>query len=186
MNAAREKWNRRYEARSQVAPATPAFVTQTAPGLLPGSVLDLAAGDGAASLALARLGFAVTALDIAEVGLARLLDFASAEQLAIQTHCRDLAQPDCLQGLGPFDNILVCRYKPEAALWPQLASALVPGGLLAFSTFNLQQNERHGFPARFCVAPGELKAIDPALELLSCVSVTRDDDCFDDYLFRRR
>lgn len=186
MNAVRDKWNQRYGARAAAVPATPAFVTEIAASLRPGSVLDVAAGDGAASLALARLGFAVTAVDIAEVGLARLLGFASAEQLAIQTHCRDLAQPDCLQGLGPFDNILVCRYKPEAALWPQLASALVPGGLLAFSTFNLQQHKRHGFPARFCVAPDELKAIDPALELLGCMGVTRGDDCFDDYLFRRR
>ncbi|UTW10691.1 class I SAM-dependent methyltransferase [Marinobacterium rhizophilum] len=186
MSAVREKWNQRYGARAQAAPATPAFVTEVAPSLRRGSVLDVAAGDGAASLALARLGFRVTAVDIAEVGLARLQAFAAAEQLEIPTHCRDLAQPHCLQQLGSFDNILVCRYKPEATLWPQLAAALVPGGLLAFSTFNLQRHEEHGFPARFCVQPGELAHIHSQLELLHCASVTRGADSFDDYLFRRR
>lgn len=186
MNAARDKWNQRYGARTATAPATPAFVTEIAATLRPGAVLDVAAGDGAASLALARQGFAVTAVDIAEVGLTRLAGFAAAEQLLIQTRCCDLAQPNCLQALGPFDNILVCRYKPEPELWPQLVAALVPGGLLAFSTFNLQQHEKHGFPARFCVHPGELRNIDPALELLHCASEQRGADCFDDYLFRRR
>lgn len=186
MNAVRDKWNRRYEARSHAPPATPAFVTHIAPSLKPGTVLDVAAGDGAASLALARLGFVVTAIDISEVGLSRLEDFAARERLTIQTRCCDLEQPDRLDGLGPFDNILVCRYKPEPALWPALAAMLVHGGLLAFSTFNLQQHEVHGFPARFCLQPGELKAIDPSLELLRCQSVSRAGDYFDDYLFRRR
>ncbi len=186
MTAVRDKWNQRYQARAEVLPATPAFVMQVAQRLKTGSVLDVAAGDGAASLALARLGFAVTAVDIADVALTRLAGFAAQEGLSIHTRVADLSRPDSLETLGAFDNILVCRYKPEPVLWPALAAILVPGGLLALSTFNLQQHEAHGFPARFCLQPGELEHIDPALELLSFQSVERQGDCFDDYLFRRR
>lgn len=186
MNDVREKWNRRYRERERQPPVPPAFVTTVAPRLKPGRLLDVGAGDGAASLYLAARGFAVTAVDIAGEGLARLAEFAAQQELEVETDVRDLSVAGCLDGLGAFDSILICRYKPEPGLWSELATHLVPGGTLAIGTFNLQQHRATGFSARFCLAPDELAGIDPALELLEYRSTERDGDFFDEYLFRRR
>ncbi|MFC6670395.1 methyltransferase domain-containing protein [Marinobacterium aestuariivivens] len=186
MQSVRDKWNRRYRARGAEPPAVPAFVPELAPRLRPGRLLDVGAGDGAASLWLAARGFDVTAVDIAGEGLSRLERFADAQGLRLGTACVDLGETGCLESLGAFDSILVCRYKPEAGLWPQLAAALVPGGILALVTFNLEHHRRSGFSERFCLAPRELVDIEPRLELIGYSTLECDGDCLDRYIFRRK
>lgn len=186
MQATRDKWNRRYRERGLQSPEVPSFVRALAGRLRPGRLLDVGAGDGAASLWLAEQGFDVTAVDIADAGLARLERFAGERQLEIRTACLDLGANHCLATLREFDSILICRYKPEASLWPQLVAALVPGGTLALVTFNLEHHRRSGFSARFCLAPRELVDIDPRLELLEYRSLEAEGACLDQYLFRRK
>ena len=94
------------------------------------SLLDIGAGTGFLSLAAARLGYRVTALDISPGMLARLETAAAAEGLEIETVCAPADQPP----RGPFDAVI-----ERLALWtlPDPASALqawkrvvVPGGQL--------------------------------------------------------
>ncbi len=181
----REKWNRRYRERGGQPPAVPGFVHELVPALRPGRLLDVGAGDGAASLYLAGQGFEVTAVDIAKEGLARLQRFADSVQLRIDTACLDLGAANCLAGIGVFDSIVIFRYKPDATLWPQLFEALQPGGTLALVTFNLEHHRRSGFSKRFCLAPKELFAIEPRLELLEYGTIESDGACLDRYLFKR-
>lgn len=66
MSSIREKWNRRYADKSGGLSSVPVALELGWPLLRPGSVLDLASGDGGSALFLAKHGFSVTAVDIAE------------------------------------------------------------------------------------------------------------------------
>ncbi|WP_197479816.1 hypothetical protein, partial [Oleiphilus sp. HI0132] len=55
------RWNKRFSERPMVQAKAPAFIEEALDQLLPGSVLDIASGDGAAALFLAAKGFTVSA-----------------------------------------------------------------------------------------------------------------------------
>ena len=186
MSASQEKWNTRYRNKGTQRPSVPGFLQHRFKQLRAGSVLDVASGDGAATLYLAEHGFEVTALDIAEQGLKRLLGFAQEQGGQVNTHVRDLEQPNALNGLAQFDNIVITLYKPEIALWPELVGHLIPGGRLLLTTFNLTHHEKTGFSRRFCLTPHELETIHPDLELLEYSTTDNDNNWMDHYLFQRR
>src|SRR5688572_10710932 len=89
----RERWNEKH-ASAEGPGAAPALLDEALAILGPAPpgrrALDLACGLGAASLALARAGFRVTAVDVSDVALARVAASAHAEGLAIETAARDL------------------------------------------------------------------------------------------------
>lgn len=129
-----------------------------------GTVLDVAAGHGRHTLALAALGLGVTAADIDVSALAG----APAE----------IVVADLEGGAWPFtgrrfDGIVVTNYlhRPH---FPHLADALAPGGVLIFETFG-QGNERLGRPRNpdFLLAPGELLR---AFEQLSVVAYEHGEE----------
>lgn len=186
MSAAREKWNARYLNKGDRPPSAPSFLQKHIGNLKPGNVLDIAAGDGAASLLLAGEGFAVTALDISENGLERLSAFAKEQgnQVAIQV-C-DLEQPGALSGLGQFDNAVITLYKPVPSFWDELVEHVVTDGFVLLTTFNIEHHVQTGFSKRFCLQPGELKSIHSELELIEYASTSNDGNWMDHYLFRRR
>lgn len=185
MSAAREKWNARYLNKGDRPPSAPSFLQKHVGDLKPGSVIDIAAGDGAASLLLASEGFAVTALDISENGLNRLETFAEEQGNQISTRVCDLEQPDALSGLGWFDNAVITLYKPTPAFWLELVEHIVPDGQVLLTTFNIEHHAQTGFSKRFCLQPGELEAIHPKLELIEYSSTSNDGAWMDHYRFRR-
>jgi len=183
MSKSREKWNSRYRSRTRSAPTPPHFLVQAKDQLNPGSVLDVAAGDGAASLWLAANGFDVTALDIAEEGLKRLQAFAEADGLSINTVQADLEQAGALEGLGTFNNAVVALYKPVDGFWAELVAHLTPGAKVLLTTFNLQHHQHTGFSRRFCLSPNELAHVHPELSLLEYRQTEHDGSWMDHYLF---
>lgn len=185
MSVAREKWNARYLNKGDRPPSAPLFLQKHIGDLKPGSVLDIAAGDGAASLLLAGEGFAVTALDISENGLERLATFAKEQGNQVATQVCDLEQPSVLNGFGQFDNAVITLYKPVPDFWSGLVEHIVPGGRVLLTTFNIEHHIQTGFSKRFCLEPGELKSIHPQLELIEYSSTSNDENWMDHYLFCR-
>ncbi len=73
-------WDHRYAGTERLFPREPdAALVELVGGLRPGRALDLGAGKGRNSLWLARQGWQVTAVDLAEVALGRL---ATEDRLA--------------------------------------------------------------------------------------------------------
>ena len=119
-----------------------------APG---GRVLDLAAGGGRHARYFKGLGYQVTAIDR---DVSRLQDLAGR---GVEVMAADLenGSPWPL-GARDFDGVVVTNYL-HRPLFPHLASALAPGGVLIYETFGVG-NGRFGKPSNpnFLLHPGEL------------------------------
>ncbi len=184
MSSMREKWNRRYLDKSAALSSPPTALEMGWSLLKAGSVLDLACGDGGSALFLARQGFDVTAVDIAEEGLKRLEAAAVAEQLTICTFQCDLDDAtDLFAESGRFDNIVINRFRPAKALFVRLPALLKPQGKLMLNSFNLQQHRQKGFSERFCLTDQEYLYLTPELSVEYYRSKERDGDYMDEYLF---
>jgi SAM-dependent methyltransferase len=145
------RWQARWQERPPGEDLPEPFLEEHLGDLRPGAVLDIAAGAGRNALFLASHGFAVTALDIAPAALARLEAAAAAKGLSIATRCADLDDAGALDGLGPFDDLLVVRYRPSPAQWAPLLARLRPGGLLLLCSFGLAEAGRRGFCRDYCL-----------------------------------
>ena len=183
MSSVRDKWNRRYADKEGGLSSVPAALELGWPLLKPGTVLDLASGDGGSAVFLARQGFAVTAVDIAEEGLKRLDARAQAEQLSMRTFQFDLDATASLAELGQYDNIVINRFRPTAALFVCLPALLHREGRLMLNSFNLQQHKEKGFSERFCLLPQEYLTLSSELSLQYYRSEERGADFMDEYLF---
>lgn len=120
-------------------------------------VLDLACGHGRNGLFLARHQIPITFADINEVALNAVQAQLRTEQLAGACWHVDLEQSGDAELDGKkFDAIIVFNYL-HRALFPQLKTAVRPGGLIFYETFTIAQR-KFGRPSNpdFLLQPGEL------------------------------
>lgn len=155
--------------------------------LLPGTVLDVACGQGRNSLWLCRQGFRVTGIDISDEGLRQADQSARSQNLPLEVHRIDLEDettelPSILQ---PFDNIIIINYKPTPEIFRQLPLCLHTGGLLLFCTFNIDHHKNTGFPKKFCIHSQEMLPPPAGLELVFGPIEDSDNGHREIYLFRR-
>jgi SAM-dependent methyltransferase len=119
-----------------------------------GRVLDLAAGGGRHTRLLLDMGFAVTAVDR---DVSQLQQFAGVRCAVPEL---DLEAGDPAAAMAPlgsgYNGIVVTNYL-HRPLFPGLAAALAPAGVLIYQTF-AAGNERLGWPRNpdFLLRPGEL------------------------------
>jgi 2-polyprenyl-3-methyl-5-hydroxy-6-metoxy-1,4-benzoquinol methylase len=118
-------------------------------------VLDLACGEGRHSLAAARLGAKVVAVDRDPLKIGTARTRAALAGLSIEWRELDL------QGewpeLGVFDAVLVFNYLDRASM-PRFLQLVAPGGLLIMETFLEAQREAGWGPTSsgHLLRPGEL------------------------------
>ena len=135
----------------------------------PGRALDVGCGTGDNAIALARRGFEVSAIDVAERALARAREKADRAGLAVEFRLADVTRLD--DGEGSFDLImdrgLLMSLFGEAAR-RSYASALIrltaDGGSVYEYQWELPQDPRGLSPGwlatklrGFVVAPGEIQ-----------------------------
>ena len=131
----RSNWETRHRMNTVPGASEPSVVEWL--DLLPrGLALDVAAGTGRHSLALARAGFKVVAIDYAQTALRTLLTIARTERLSVFPLAADLSA--FVLPRGRFDAILNVNFL-DRALVPHLIEALRPGGALLFDTFLIDQ-----------------------------------------------
>jgi len=110
-----------------------------------GSVLDLAAGGGRHSVHLLKSGYRVTAIDLNSEPLEHLKTLKNAEILCadLETQSSPFANNGVLSGRC-FDGIICINYL-HRPLFKDILTALNPGGVLIYETFQLG-NEAYARP----------------------------------------
>lgn len=153
--------------KPNLAPASrmiSAWIGRFAP-LIPdsGRILDLAAGGGRHSLFFLARGARVVAAD-RDVSALLPLRGAQPRLTVVET---DLESGGDWRLGDAYDGIIVTNYL-HRPLFPAIAAALAPGGILLYETFALG-NEHFGRPSNpdFLLRPGELLAAFPGLSIIA-------------------
>lgn len=130
----------------------------------PGPALDVAAGRGRHSLAIARTGRPVEAIDRDPAACAALLTAARAARLTVRVVCADLERFPL--PVARYALVVDTLYL-ERGLMPSLRRSLRPGGLLVLETFTREQL-RTGHPRNpaFMLEPGEILRLTEGLEVI--------------------
>jgi rhodanese-related sulfurtransferase len=131
-----------------------------------GRALDLAAGAGREAVTLALGGWSVEAWDHDAGALDRAAALAIRHGVQIAVRVVDLERREVALPETAFEVVTVFRFL-HRPLFPAIAAALVPGGMLVYETFRRGQ-ERFGRPRhpRFLLEDGELAQAFPTLEPL--------------------
>jgi SAM-dependent methyltransferase len=140
-------WNERYERGALAYGEAPNdFLVAQVGQLRPGTCLCLAEGQGRNAVWLAEQGFAVTAVDQSEVGMAKALEFAKARGVAILTEVADLREFDL--GTERWDNIVsIFGHLPtdlRRDVHRRVVAALRPGGIFLIEAYTPDQLEASG------------------------------------------
>ena len=162
----RATWEERHRGAT---PGDPELsVIEMLPLLPHGTALDVAAGTGRNSIALARAGWRVVAVDFSRPGMSALSEIARRENLSISLVVADLEQTFPFRP-NAFDVILNVSYL-DRALVPRLKSALRPGGAILFDTFLIDEADEAGHghlrDTRFTLDHYELRTLLAGLELI--------------------
>ncbi len=122
----------------------------------PRRALDVAVGKGRHAAVLAAHGYRVFGVDRDESAVRAAIARVGAGGGLVRGWCADLT-------ISPlpherFDLIVVTRYL-QRDLFPALAAALAPGGVMIYETFTTAQRERGRGPTSpdHLLAPGELR-----------------------------
>ena len=177
----RTVWNKKYTERSHDSVEPEALLVRVYTEYLaarpPGLALDVAGGTGRNAFWLARQGWRVKLIDISETGFSLAHNRFKAEpaevKALVETEVADLSTVNDL-GDAKYDLVLVFFYL-QRELFPALAAALRPGGILIYQTYTTEQLRLPAGPHNpsFLLKPGELSNAFRSLEILHYVeSVT--------------
>jgi SAM-dependent methyltransferase len=129
-------------------------------------VLDVAAGAGRHTIFLAAHGWRVHAVDWDATRLTALGEQARSRGLAVTTSLVDLEAGEADLGAARYGTVLVFNYL-HRPLFPSLARALQPGGVLLYETFTIAQRARgHPRNPAFLLLDGELPTLVAPLDVI--------------------
>jgi SAM-dependent methyltransferase len=181
----REDWNRRYAGVDSLWSAKPnRFLVAEVEGLEPGRALDLACGEGQNAVWLASLGWDVTAVDYADVAVAKGIERAARAGVAVDFQVGDLL--DYVPEARSFDLVVILylhissdglRFVLERA-----AEALAPGGtlvLVGHDLLNLTDGVGGPSDRDLLFTPDEVVAELSGLEIEKAERLLRDVDGHD-------
>jgi tellurite methyltransferase len=159
----RATWEERH-CGAETGKAEPSVI-EFLPLLPRGRALDIAAGTGRNSIALARAGMHVFAADWSRNALDSLARVAASEELAIEPIIADLEDPLPFQPES-FDVVLNISFL-ERALFRPLKLVLRLGGFLLFDTFLIDQAAcGHPSNPRFLLGHYELRDLLADMDLI--------------------
>lgn len=164
-DADRERWNARYASGEYAARTHPSALLAAWTDRLPrGRALDVACGLGRNAIHLAAHGYAVDAMDVSDVALAKARERAGAAGVTVNWIEADLDRPDIAR--GAYDVVVVARFL-DRTLIPRLVHALRPGGHVVYDHHYISPADVEGPSSRrFRARPNELLERFRALRIL--------------------
>lgn len=176
----RTMWDQRYAGDDYFYGTEPNdFLRAQVAQLPPGEVLCIGDGEGRNGVWLAQLGFAVTAVDMSEVGLGKARALAAARGVRLQTVHADLATFDF--GAARWSAVVsIFCHLPSAlrrAVYARIPRSLRPGGVVLLESYTPAQLGRGtGGPpvADMLVDLATLRADFAALSLVHGQELERD------------
>lgn len=174
-------WNERYSAPERVWSSGPnEHVAQTVTPLEPGTALDLGAGEGRHALWLAERGWQVTAVDFADVGLARGRSEAAERSLKDKI---DWVAADVTTWAPPegeaFDLVLIAYLHLPEDVFSAAVSWVAPGGhlvVVGHALRNLTDGTGGPQDPALLHSPDDLRQKAAGLDVLRCEEVERTTD----------
>ncbi|MGH7916953.1 MAG: class I SAM-dependent methyltransferase [Candidatus Binataceae bacterium] len=161
---ARAMWEERFRLGMAVGEPEPSLI-EMMPLLPRGLALDVAAGMGRNTIALARAGFHVFATDFSVTAMGSLATSATTEKLPITPVVSDLEHGFPFHPRR-FAVIINVSYL-DRGLVPRLIQSLQAGGVLLFDTFLIDQAASgHPRDPRFLLNHYELRELLGSLQLL--------------------
>ena len=155
----REGWEAYWQSPDRANDSSPdPILLEEIRSLRPGRAIDFGAGDGSASIALARLGWQVTAVDFSTTALQRLQERIAddpATSRAIDIGMEDIIES--LPGTGydlAYLGYIHVRPDQRLSLFANATHALADGGLLLYNGFTYEgspkkENHRQDFVHRY-------------------------------------
>jgi tellurite methyltransferase len=184
MPSSQSDWDAKHRLAAEAPPFEPASIVRELLPLLPvGPALDIACGTGRHALFLAARGQHVRAVDFSSVALdslearacgglnATVRRIESLEPAGRPLHGGlELMQADleCTQLPERCYDLILCIQYLQRSLFPQMARALRPDGVLLIETFTRAQLEFQGGPRNpeYLLETGELREAFPDLCVL--------------------
>ena len=176
----REDWNRRYAGADSLWSRKPnRFLVSEVEGLEPGRALDLACGEGQNAVWLASLGWEVTAVDYADVAVAKGIERAARTGVAVDFQVRDLL--DYLPEPRAFDLVLILYLHMSSQgrrlVLERAADAVTSGGtlvLIGHDLINLTEGVGGPSDPDLLFTPDDVAAELPGLEVQKAERLLRD------------
>ncbi|TGE21400.1 class I SAM-dependent methyltransferase [Hymenobacter aquaticus] len=130
--------------RTRFNPAPNALLVAAVRHRPAGRALDVNMGEGRNALYLARQGWQVTGIDLADQALAFAQRQARELSLPLTTIAHDAATYDW--GHRQWDLLVLC-YADESAHVARVRAALKPGGIVVFENFHADVNQAWNTPS---------------------------------------
>ena len=167
----RERWNRKYrESPDSWREPDPFLLRAFSEYIRPlfplgGHALDLAGGAGRHAIWLAKQGWKVALIDIANAGIELARENAGSLASLVDFVEDDLSRFQAPQ--AQFDLVLAFFYL-ERRSFPEIVKAVRPGGLLIYKTLTRGQLELAGGPKdpAYLLEEGELPRLAAGLQVL--------------------
>jgi tellurite methyltransferase len=183
MPSSESDWDAKHKLAAEGPPSEPASIVSELLPLLPaGRALDVACGTGRHALLLAARGRHVTAIDFSGVALDILEARARNKNMSVRRSDRfpeagrrvqvslELmrAKLERIQLPERCFDLILCVQFLQRSLFPQMARALRPKGVLLMETYTRAQLEFDGGPRNpaYLLEPGELREAFPELRVL--------------------
>lgn len=135
-------WDNRYAGQDFIFGTAPnVFLAEMTSRIPLGPVLCLGEGEGRNAVHLAGLGYAVTAVDQSEVGLAKARQLAAARGLKIETVVADLATYEIEPGkwFGVVSIFLHLPTELRRRVHASVVRGLAPGGVYVLEAYTPAQ-----------------------------------------------
>jgi len=141
-----DRWNKVFASSEASFNRQPnAFLMKSVQGRTPGTALEIGMGQGRNTIAMARLGWDVTGIDISDEGIRQALAEAKTQNLTIHAILADADKFD--YGIARFDLVYATfEHQIITNNADKIVAALKPGGLVIVEGFGEDFSKEIGRP----------------------------------------